>query len=71
MIHGLTRALIYILLGGILLTALALMSVRHELILNRQELFQNREIGCIGRYLDHQKYAPQCQAFIDQYREKQ
>lgn len=32
-----------------------------------QETRQNREIGCISRYLDGAKYAPQCQDIIDDF----
>lgn len=29
------------------------------------ETVENRRIACIGRYLDGEKYAPECQEFID------
>lgn len=35
------------------------------------EIKTNREIGCIGRYLDNQDYAPACEPFIEEYKDGQ
>jgi uracil phosphoribosyltransferase len=31
---------------------------------NHIDVIENRRIGCIGRYLDHQEYAPECDQYI-------
>ena len=35
------------------------------------EVQKNREVGCISRYLDRSRYAPDCQQYIDRYVESQ
>lgn len=34
------------------------------------ETRKNREVGCIGRYLDGQAYAPECIPIVRNYKEE-
>jgi len=38
---------------------------------NTNETIENRRIGCISRYLDGSKYAPQCNNIIKEYTDGQ
>lgn len=32
-----------------------------------EEVQKNREVGCVSRYLDGQRFAPACQVYVQRY----
>lgn len=60
---------VVIILAGcfLIISSIALL---FAVISSEKETITNREVGCISRYLDGQQYAPACQKFVDDFRER-